>query len=136
MAKHNITQRNCKVCGELKHISCFRIRGQRTKTCTKCKYEIKAKKSQSKSKKAWESRVYYLYYLPEMHYVGISYHIERRIRDHRSKGKITDGWEIIATYSDPKLCALHEALLHYMGYNGSAYDSMIKTRKRKKRKYE
>lgn len=63
--------------------------------------------------------------MPEEHYIGITNNPTQRMGQHRHRGKITEGWEIVAEYSDPKLCVLHEALMHYIGYNGSAYDKMI-----------
>ena len=73
---------------------------------------------------------YYMYYLPEEHYIGITNYVSRRISVHKYKGKrITEGYEVVAVYDNPKLAALHEALMHYLGYNGSAYDSMLKYKK-------
>ena len=86
--------------------------------------------------KGWEGKTYtfdenplfYVYYLPEHHYVGMSrmssgrYDESKeplRIRNHRNQeGRITEGYEVLYTTKDPTFAALLEAKLHNMGYNG------------------
>ena len=40
---------------------------------------------------------YYIYYLPEEHYVGMTNEIARRISHHKRDGKIVDGHEVLGT---------------------------------------
>ena len=64
---------------------------------------------------------WYVYYLPEEHYIGITSLVEERIKEHSHKGKITDNYEIIAKYNHPALALMTEALFHYCGYEGCSY---------------
>ena len=113
----------CKNCNILIKKDKLRDKGRRL--CNKCD-----NKRQLNYKNTGK---YYIYYIPEEHYIGISNKPQQRMYSHK-KTKIIDGWEIVAEYNDPKLAALHEALLHYIGYRGSAYDRMLKGHA-KKRKY-
>lgn len=73
-------------------------------------------------------KFYYLYYIPEEHYVGVTNDPKRRMQNHRAQGKVAKEWEIILKSKNPKLVAYYEALLHLIGYEGSSYDRMIKSR--------
>ena len=59
-----------------------------------------------------------VYYLPEEHYVGMSCDIKKRINQHRFDGKITDGFEVIATFEREVDAHWFETSLHIRGYNG------------------
>lgn len=61
---------------------------------------------------------YALYYLPEEHYVGFTNNVKSRLRSHKQKGRIIDGFEIIGVYSCPIYTHLLETRLHLIGYNG------------------
>lgn len=70
-------------------------------------------------KKAKKKTSYYsLYYLPEMHYVGVTNQIDLRMLNHRCKGKITEGHEIVCTFDTKREALDVERQLHLMGYNG------------------
>ena len=43
------------------------------------------------------------------------------MQEHKSKGKIVDGYEIIATYKRAVDAHLAETILHSIGYNGFNY---------------
>ena len=117
----------CKECGI--YLNPKRFKKDRRLLCKHCNNK-RILKYINKLNRKKINNIYYLYYLPEEHYIGITNSLKRRMSVHRTqKNKITEGWEIIAEYTDPKLCALHEALMHYIGYNGSAYDNMLKSKK-------
>lgn len=121
-----------------KHFKCFKCedvfefkdKAAQNNWCKKCESQRTVDYLNRKSKENKEDGKYYIYYLPEEHYIGISNFVKRRVDQHKYKNKrIIDGWEVVAEYTDPKLAALHEALLHYIGYNGSAYDNMLKSKR-------
>jgi hypothetical protein len=64
---------------------------------------------------------WYVYYLPEEHYVGITSLIGDRMNTHFREGRIIDDYEIIAKYNHPALALMTEALFHYCGYEGCNY---------------
>ena len=114
----------------------------KTKKCTFCKIEkdlsefhkcIKSnatylrsycKECGRKQRRDWRDSKkdgeWYVYYLPEEHYVGVTSLIEDRIKVHQRQGNIIDGYEIIAKYNHPALALMVEALFHYCDYNGCA----------------
>ena len=65
-----------------------------------------------------ETNGYAVYYLPEEHYVGFTNCIRQRVMDHNKKGKITDGFEVVATFERAVDAHWFETLLHQRGYNG------------------
>ncbi len=59
-----------------------------------------------------------VYYLPEEHYVGITNDIKDRIQQHRKRGKITEGYEVLC-YCERRVDAhLIETMFHIRNYNG------------------
>ena len=98
--------------------------------CTKCKtnektpYNSWCKKCNYDSRKAWRDRqrddkTYYVYYLPEEHYAGITFMLSDRMVTHRQHGMNTEGCKILAEYKDKAEARHHENLLHsWMGMNG------------------
>lgn len=61
---------------------------------------------------------FYVYYLPEEHYIGMTNNVHRRIRHHDFSGKIVDDYEILARFSRQVDAHLFETKLHSMDYNG------------------
>ena len=71
---------------------------------------------------------YHVYYLPEEHYVGITDCVNDRMYSHDASGKIIENYEIIYSTVDPTFAVLLEALLHNLGYRGSAYENARKSK--------
>jgi hypothetical protein len=116
----------CSKCKRVKRKSLFykdRSRNSGVSSyCKSCKKKNDSKRTGKYGDRDTDGRfIYTVYYLPEHHYVGMTKDVECRIRDHNKKGKITDGYEIIARFKDPKLAHLMETRLHIMGYNGFHY---------------
>ncbi|MFY8248233.1 MAG: hypothetical protein ACOVJ5_00850 [Gloeomargaritales cyanobacterium] len=61
---------------------------------------------------------FYVYYLPEEHYVGMTNHVHRRIKYHDYCGKIVDNYEILARFKRQVDAHLFETKLHALDYNG------------------
>lgn len=59
-----------------------------------------------------------VYYLPEEHYVGITNNLRFRMKAHRQKGKITEGYEVIAKFERSVDAHLLETMFHMRNYNG------------------
>jgi len=108
-----------------------------TKKCTNCLiekdilhfhklkngyYKSNCKECRSKSAKEYKDSkkdgTYYLYYIPEEHYVGITNYLSARMSKHKHYNKLTEGFEIICAFKSQKQAHLYETLLHCMGYNG------------------
>lgn len=123
------------------------------RTCSKCKTEYKAtrkyfppngkylrsecrecfRKTVAKSiTKSAHNGIYYLYYLPEEHYIGITNQVPRRMVQHKYQGKITTDYEIIMEHTNPLYLSLMEALMHYIGYRGSHYDNILTGQNKRK----
>jgi hypothetical protein len=97
-----------------------------TKQCNKCKQEksidkfsiniVNSKKyirktcNLCRSNKVKKDGYYYVYYLPEEHYCGITNSLVNRMIDHRKKGKNTDNYRILYSSKDKKDACYHEAL--------------------------
>ena len=64
------------------------------------------------------SGYFYLYYLPEEHYVGITNNVYRRMNYHRSSGKHVEDVEIVAKFKRQVNAHLYETMLHSFGYEG------------------
>lgn len=91
--------------------------------CKACKKKSDSKRAGNYGDKDDKGNyIYTVYYLPEEHYVGMTKDIGKRIKDHKKLGKITEGYEIIGQYSDPKMAHLVETRMHLMGYNGFHYN--------------
>jgi hypothetical protein len=61
---------------------------------------------------------FYVYYLPEEHYVGMTNNVHRRIKYHDYSGKIVDNYEILARFKRQVDAHLFETILHTLDYNG------------------
>ena len=61
---------------------------------------------------------FYLYYLPEEHYVGITNNMYVRMKHHKYKNKYIEDVEIIAKFERQVDAHLYETKLHSMGYEG------------------
>jgi len=145
-----LTSKKCKCCGEERLISDYyrssAFKSGRQATCIFCislkkkNYHIENKDKISKQKKKdyiknrqhylkvakkyrdnMKSGKYYVYYLPEEHYIGITDHPKGRISRHKYVGKITDCWEIVAEFDNPFDAVILEAEFHRRGYNGFQY---------------
>ena len=64
---------------------------------------------------------YTVYYLPEHHYVGMTNYLKRRMKEHKQKGKIIEGYEVVGRYNTAIQAHLYETMLHAMGYEGFTY---------------
>ncbi len=108
--------KKCRICNQYKSLDDFHRRGKGRRT------ECKVCKSKHFKKKRVKDGHYSLYYIPEHHYVGMTNSLRGRMNEHRSKGKkITDGYEVIATFKRAVDCHLMETQLHAMGYYGFYY---------------
>ena len=128
-----ILEKNCSKCEESKALSKFykhiRNKDNLSYHCKECisasrkiYHKVNSVKISIKSKD-YRDKVemidgFALYYLPEEHYVGFTNNIKSRLRGHRSKGRITEGYEIIGIYNCPIYTHLIETKFHLMGYNG------------------
>ncbi len=97
-----------------------------TKQCDKCKKEkpiykfsnnkVKGKYYPRKTcnlcrvNKIKKDGCYYVYYLPQEHYCGITNSLVSRMIDHRKKGKNTDNYRVLYYSKDKKDACYHEAL--------------------------
>lgn len=114
--------KKCKVCNIEKELSEFHkcIKSNATYLRSYCKGCGREQRRQWRDDK--KDGLWYVYYLPKEHYVGITSLIEERIKEHNKLGRITDNYEIIAKYNHPALALMTEALFHYCGYNGCNYN--------------
>jgi len=111
--------KKCNKCKEEKLFTEFGTRlGKPIGTCKKCKYKYN---NDWRKKKNSGDRLYYVYYLPEEHYVGFTYNITERMYEHRNRGKITEGYEIYGGYKHPAAALMLEAYFHLHGYEGCNY---------------
>ncbi len=63
--------------------------------------------------------MYHVYYLPEEHYVGITNDVAARCSAHRRRyGRITEGFEVLASFERRVDAAWFEVMLHQRGYHG------------------
>jgi hypothetical protein len=76
-----------------------------------------AERQLKKYLKEWDG-YFYVYYLPEEHYVGMTNRVDRRIKYHDYSGKIVDNYEILARFKRQVDAHLFETRLHTMDYNG------------------
>jgi hypothetical protein len=108
--------RECSICKELKTIDNFHRRGNGHRTeCKSCKSIIDSKRKRDRDP------FFSVYYIPEHHYVGMTNSIKYRMQEHKTKGKIVDGYEVIGTYERAVDAHLVETTLHTMGYFGFYY---------------
>ena len=120
----------CSKCNYLKPLTEFHTRkdsvdGYR-KECKECKKKDTARQYQFRKettprKKSTKDPYYTVYYLPEHHYVGMTNSFKRRISEHKRKGKIIKGYEVVGRYKSQIQAHLYETMLHAMGYEGFRY---------------
>lgn len=109
----------CRVCGEEKEIKDFGTRlSKPTNRCKPCKYQMN---NVWRKKKNNTDKKYFVYYLPEEHYIGFTYNIKERMYKHKQDGRITEGFEVIGQYKHPAAALMIEAAFHLHGYNGCKY---------------
>jgi hypothetical protein len=84
----------------------------------KYKYITNKAKAKFRAKKKRETGGFAVYYLPEHHYIGMTNSLYRRMEQHRKHGRITEGYEVVGTYSTAIEAHLVETQLHFMGYIG------------------
>ena len=109
----------CRVCSKEKEIKDFGTRyGVPTNRCKPCKYKMNNAWRKQKNDK---NRQYYVYYLPEHHYIGFTYNIKERMYEHKNKGKIIEGYEIMGPYKHPAAALMVEAAFNLHGYYGCNY---------------
>ena len=71
-----------------------------------------------------ESSGYWVYYLPESHYVGMTNNLAVRLSTHKGRdGRCVDNYKLLYHCDCPKTAAYHEALFQSVlgmeGLNGS-----------------
>ncbi len=106
--------RKCKICNETKPLEDFPKRGHlRRHKCKPCYSEyISGYVDNNKDG-------YRVYYLPEEHYVGMTgKHMGHRLYNHKKKGRITEGCEILAIFERAVDALWFEVMLHQRGYHG------------------
>jgi len=110
--------RTCSTCNETKPITEYHRKGEgHVKMCKSCRKD----RGHSKRKR-YKNGYYTVYYLPEHHYVGMTNALKNRLQEHRSKnGRITVGYEVIATFERAVDAHWFETTLHAMGYHGFHY---------------
>jgi hypothetical protein len=128
-----MTIKQCSKCKEHKTLSDFyKHKKNKDKLSYHCKScisytrkvynnENKVKISINNKKYRQENELiqgYALYYLPEEHYIGFTNNLKSRLRSHRGRGRITEGYEVIGVYKCPIYTHLLETRLHLIGYNG------------------
>lgn len=109
-------ERQCKGCGVVKPIKLFPYRKDKNVYRHKCK-SCWSKKINKRFHEANET-IISVYYLPEEHYVGLTNNIPHRMRCHRQKGKLTDNYEILASFERYVDALWFEILFHQRGYLG------------------
>ena len=120
----------CSKCNYLKPLTEFHTRKDSSdgyrKECKECKKKDTARQYQFRkettTRNDYNKDPYYtVYYLPEHHYVGMTNYLKRRMREHKKKGKIIEGYEVVGRYKTAIQAHLYETMLHAMGYEGFKY---------------
>ena len=110
--------RTCRICKQDKLLTEFHFNNKKHKSyktyCKDC-----GRKARREYRKKLKDGKWYVYLLPEEHYVGITNCIKERMRSHK---KITDGYEIIGSYETPAHALMVEAYYHTKGYYGCKYE--------------
>ena len=100
----------------------------RCKACAKAYQQTPESKLRNKVRHSKRQDGYtYVYYIPEHHYVGITVDPYRRMARHRSEGKVTEGYEILARFEREVDAHWFENKLHMRGYQGSKYMRQTRT---------
>lgn len=85
-------------------------------------YRIANKESVRKTEKIYRQSLkdgfYTLYYLPEHHYIGITNQPKKRLINHRATGRLTEGYEVVATFDTKREALDAETYMHSIGYVG------------------
>lgn len=106
----------CTNCKETKYLHLFSKRSDRSgKYASRCK-ECRNSRQKELRKNRFKGTA--VYYLPEEHYIGITNDIQERMITHRKRGKLTDGYEILAYYERRVDAHLLETMFHIRNYNG------------------
>ena len=71
-----------------------------------------------RSKEKVKDGYYYVYYLPEEHYIGVTGGLTYRKYSHKSNGRYINDIEIVFKTPNRKLAYDVEKKLHNMGYEG------------------
>lgn len=120
--------KKCNSCNEVKSLDDFyrdKSNERRNKTTTMyykstCKVcTVEALELWRLSKKDGHHSVYYL---PEEHYVGMTDCMYSRMRAHGRDGKITEGYEVMATFERSVDAHWFETMCHQRGYRGYQYE--------------
>lgn len=77
---------------------------------------IAAMDKRKKEKK--KTSFYSLYYLPEEHYIGVTNQLDLRMLNHRCKGKVTEGYEVIMNTHTKREALNIERRFHKFGFRG------------------
>ena len=140
--------KECTECCEVKPLTEFSTNGRSEKgtvlyrsKCKPCRAkigaeryhsaspsEIERRKNYSKNyyleviKDKWYgSKTYYVYYLPQHHYIGMTKHLKQRMHLHYHSDRFVNDFEIVGEYKTAVEAHLVETQLHYMGYEGFRY---------------
>lgn len=113
--------KKCTVCKEIKPLSEFHKCIKQNATYLRAYCKECGRKQRRNWRNEKKDGLWYVYYLPEEHYIGITSLIDDRLKTHSRQGRIIDGYEIVAKYNHPALALMAEALLHYCDYEGCSY---------------
>ena len=114
--------KKCNKCLEQKtDFPIMRKRNGKVYTRNVCRECFNARMRETKHKYSKRDKHYSVYYLPEEHYVGMTIKLKDRIISHSGKGKITDGYEVLAQFESGIDAHLFETTLHQRGYHGWHY---------------
>ena len=79
--------------------------------------KVAAMSARKRAKK--KTTFYSLYYLPEMHYIGVTNQLQVRMWNHNCLGRITEGYEVICTFETKREALDAERFIQdTYGYNG------------------
>ncbi len=106
--------KHCYKCGEDKLVEEFYLskRDGRSSRCKSCE------SIQNKEKYLRNRHLPCVYYYPEMHYIGVTQNINRRIPEHKSHDNFVGPCEILCYFEREVDAAMMEILFHMRGYNG------------------
>tara|TARA_R110000751_G_scaffold15683_1_gene50572 strand:+ start:603 stop:944 length:342 start_codon:yes stop_codon:yes gene_type:complete len=94
----------CNQCGIEKDLKCF----ANNRTSTGEQYRrAKCNACRNKNQK---TGLYYVYYLPNENYCGITDYLTRRLSKHKRVGKNIENYHVLYISRDKKQAAYHEAL--------------------------